>query len=268
VVAYTLSFVAAWRLPESHHPALTERAPLPVRRLLRDRGLVCVFFATVAGWCAYSAFELLTPIPLTQTHGVAPATWGVLFALNPVVIVALQLRVTRLASRVRRSTRLGAGVVLMAMPYVLLEASSAIAVIAAVLLVVVLGEMLWAPASEALVASMAPPGWRGVYLGSANAASWLGMALAPAAGLQARAAFGDTAMWLFVAAIGAVGAVLYLVASRPLERSLQQSERDRPPFGHADEADARDASGDGDGRGRRRAEAGRSDRQPARAAGC
>jgi predicted MFS family arabinose efflux permease len=262
VGAYALSFVAAVRLPESARRADTGGAAPSLRPLARDAALLTVFVATIGGWCSYAAFELLLPISLTQTHGLAPATWGLLFALNPIVIVLLQMRITRWTGGIPGGVKLAAGVLLMASPYLLLEASAVLPVVLVVLLVVVLGEMLWAPASEALIANMAPPGLRGVYLGTANAASWLGLSLAPALGLQTRAAFGDAAMWVLVAAVGATGAALYLLAWRQAE-----SRRDRSPVGYPDEADAGDARGDGVGRGRGRAEAGRPDGQPARAAG-
>jgi dipeptide/tripeptide permease len=182
--------------------------------------------------------------------------------LNPIVIVLLQMRITRWTTHIPRGTKLAAGVLLMASPYLLLEASAVLPVVVVVLLVVVLGEMLWAPASEALIANLAPPGLRGVYLGTANAASWLGLSLAPAIGLQTRAAFGDAAMWILIAAVGVSGAALYLLAWRQAE-----SRRDRSPVGYPDEADPGDARGDRVGRGRGRAEAGRPDGQPARAAG-
>jgi predicted MFS family arabinose efflux permease len=262
VGAYALSLVAAVRLPESARRADTGGAAASLRPLARDATLLTVFFAAIGGWCSYAAFELLLPISLTQTHGLAPATWGLLFALNPIVIVLLQMRITRWTGGIPGGIKLAAGVLLMASPYLLLEASAVLPVVIVVLLVVVLGEMLWAPASEALIANLAPPGLRGVYLGTANAASWLGLSLAPALGLQTRAAFGDAAMWVLVAAVGATGAALYLLAWRQAE-----SRRDRSPVGYPDEADAGDARGDGVGRGRRRAEAGRPDGQPARAAG-
>jgi predicted MFS family arabinose efflux permease len=262
VCAYALSFVAAVRLPERARRADTGGAAPSLRPLARDAALLTVFFAAIGGWCSYAAFELLLPISLTQTHGLAPATWGLLFALNPIVIVLLQMRITRWTGGIPGGVKLAAGVLLMASPYLLLEASAVLPVVVVVLLVVVLGEMLWAPASEALIANMAPPGLRGVYLGTANAASWLGLSLAPALGLQTRAAFGDAAMWVLVGAVGATGAALYLRAWRQAE-----SRRDRPPVRYPDEADAGDARGDGVGRGRRRAEAGRPDGQPARAAG-
>jgi predicted MFS family arabinose efflux permease len=265
VGAYVLSFFAALRLPENARRA-AESGPAPsLAPLLRDGALLAVFAATIGGWFAYSAFELLAPIALTQTHGLSPATWGVLFAMNPIVIVALQLRITRWTSSVPRGRKLAVAVLLMASPYLALEVSAAVGVVVAILLVVVLGEMLWAPASEALVANMAPPGLRGVYLGTANAASWTGMALAPAVGLQARAVFGEAGMWLLVAAIGVAGAALYLVACRRVEAPLQESGRDRASLRHVDPADARDARGDRVRGGRGRAEAGRPDGQPARA---
>jgi predicted MFS family arabinose efflux permease len=266
VGAYALSFVAALRLPES------ARRPIPggaasLAPLFRDGALLVVFGATIGGWFAYSAFELLAPVSLTQTHGLEPATWGVLFAMNPIVIVLLQLRITRWTANVPRGRKLAAAVLLMASPYLALEVSAAVGVVAAVLLVVVLGEMLWAPASEALVANMAPPGLRGLYLGTANAASWTGMALAPAVGLQARAQLGDAGMWIVVLAVGIVGAGLYLVACRRVEPSLQESGRDRASLRHAHQADAGDARGNRHRGGRRRAETRRPDGQPARAAG-
>lgn len=260
-LAYALALLAALRLPESARRAPGGGAP-SLRPLVRDGALLAVFVASIGGWCTYAAFELLVPVSLTQSHGLAPATWGLLFAMNPIVIVLLQMRITRWTGRVPRGTKLAAGVLLMASPYLALETSAAIPVVVGVLLCVVLGEMLWAPTSEALIADLAPPGLRGVYLGTATAASWLGLSLAPAVGLQTRAAFGDAGMWLLVLAIGATGAALYLVAWRQAE-----SRRDRSPVGYPDEAEPGHARGDRVGRGRRRAEAGGPDRQPARAAG-
>lgn len=262
VVAYSCSLVAALRLPESARRAAVAGPPASLRPLIRDGALLVLFVATIGGWCTYAAFELLAPISLTQTHGLAPATWGLLFAMNPIVIVALQLRITRWTAPVPRGLKIATGVLLMGSPYLALQFSAAIPVVVCVLLVVVVGEMLWAPASEALVANLAPPDLRGVYLGTANAASWLGISLAPAIGLQARAAFGDSGMWLLVLATGVVGAGLYLAAFGQAE-----SRRDRSTVGYGDEAVAGDAAGDRVGRGGRRAEAGRPDGQPARAAG-
>ncbi len=117
VGAYALSLVAALRLHEGARRADTGGAAPSLRPLARDAALLTVFFAAIGGWCSYAAFELLLPISLTQTHGLAPATWGLLFALNPIVIVLLQMRIMRWTTRIPRGTKLAAGVLLMASPY-------------------------------------------------------------------------------------------------------------------------------------------------------
>jgi Major Facilitator Superfamily len=71
VVAYALSLVAPLRLPESARRAAPPGASPSLAPLLRDTALLAVFGATIGGWFAYGAFELLAPVALTQTHGLA-----------------------------------------------------------------------------------------------------------------------------------------------------------------------------------------------------
>ena len=235
-VAFALSSLAALRLPESSRRPTTTWALALGAAAARGPRVSCRLRGDDGRLVHLQRLRAADADLPDESHGLEPATWGLLYAMNPIVIVALQLRVTRWTSSASRGARLAAGVLLMGMLYFALEVNDGLAVVVAVLLVVVLGEMLWAPASEALVAGIAPPGLRGVYLGTAaNAASWAGMASAPAIGLQARAAFSERGMWLLVASIAVTGAALYLLAAR---RAQQESPRDRSSLRHADPADA------------------------------
>ena len=57
--------------------------------------------------------------------------------------------------------KLGLSVPLMGLPFLILALTAAVPVVLLVIAVFVVGEMLWAPGSEALVVNMAPPGLRG-----------------------------------------------------------------------------------------------------------
>jgi dipeptide/tripeptide permease len=85
-------------------------------------------------------------------------------------------------------------------------------VVAVMMVVFVVGEMLWVPTSQSVASSFAPTDLRGAYMGVYGSTSQAAFALTPFAGLQIRAAFGDTAMWLAVAAVsivaGAAGALV------------------------------------------------------------
>jgi Major Facilitator Superfamily len=184
VGVYVLAALTARALPDPRPDGATVLPSL--RLVVRDRTFLLVFAAALASWSVYNAYEVLFPVSLTQTHGLAPAAWGPLYVVNAVVVVLFQLRVTRWSSRVGAGPSLVAAMLLMGLPFLALEASGAIAVAVAIVLVFVLGEMLWAPGSEALVSRLAPPGTVGVYLGTMGAATWAGAALAPAAGLALR----------------------------------------------------------------------------------
>ena len=64
-----------------------------------------------------------------------------------------------------------------------------------IVLVFVVGEMLWVPTSQAVVAAFAPADIRGAYMGVFGGAWQAAWALTPFFGLQLRSAFGDAAMW-------------------------------------------------------------------------
>jgi predicted MFS family arabinose efflux permease len=264
-ILFALSVVAALRLPRPELPGLpTDRRPVLVT-LARDRVFLLVFAGAVLAWIVYQAFETLMPVSLARAHGLEPATWGLLFALNPGLTVLLQMRVTRWASPLPMETKLVGALFLLGVPFLALPVSAAIPVVGAIVVVVTIGELLWAPAAEALVAEIAPPSQRGAYIGAATAANWLGTALGPAAALAIAGALGDTAMWLFVAATAAAAAAVYAAACRARTARLGW-RRDRPALGHGDEAHAGDAGRDRGGGGRRRAAPRRPDGQRAPAA--
>ena len=60
-------------------------------------------------------------------------------------------------------------------------------------MIFVIGEMLWVPTSQAVVAALAPQDIRGAYMGAFGSAPAIGFALAPLIGLQVRNSFGDDA---------------------------------------------------------------------------
>ena len=101
---------------------------------------------------------------------------------------------------------------LMGLPLVILNVSAAIPVVLFVIVVFVIGEMLWIPTSQAVVARIAPSEIRGAYIGAFGSTFAVGFALTPFVGLQVRGAAGDAAMWILFASLAVVGAVVGFAA--------------------------------------------------------
>jgi predicted MFS family arabinose efflux permease len=193
----------------------------PLRVVAQDRAFVLLLLSTLLAFTVYCGFETVLPVIAVTDYGVAPATWGVLVAISPLLVVFGQLRITRFGARLRPGARLGAAIVVMGLPFLALVASGRTAVIAGVIVVFVLGEMLWMPTSQAVAAQLAPARLRGTYFGALAAMTGPAWTLAPLIALQLRAAAGVRAVWILFAGValaGAAAGIAALGAAAPVRR--------------------------------------------------
>jgi predicted MFS family arabinose efflux permease len=189
-----------------------ERGSLGV--ILRDRPFLLFMLFGLFASMTYLVTETLLPISVTTTHHLSPAVWGFVMILNPLLVTVFQLRLTRWTADVPGSVKLGLAMPLMSVPFLLLTVHASVGVIAFVVVVFVIGEMLWVPTSQAVVAALAPADIRGAYMGAYGGTWSVAFALTPFLGLQVREQYGDSTMWLSVAVLGVVAGILGIVAAR------------------------------------------------------
>jgi predicted MFS family arabinose efflux permease len=192
-----------------------ERSSFAVVR--RDHPFLLFVGAMVLASMTYVAFDSLLPISLATSHGIQPAVWGFLVILNAGFVTFGQLRLTRAVAHISPSVKLAIAMPLMGFPFLLLSVADNVGAVALMMIVFVIGEMLWVPTSQTVVARFAPPDIRGAYMGVFGSASQAAWALTPFAGLQVRHAFGDSAMWAAVACLSLLAAVGGAAAARGRE---------------------------------------------------
>jgi predicted MFS family arabinose efflux permease len=174
--------------------------------IARDRAFLVFLVSASLAWLVYVAYESVLPISLTTSHGISASTWGFLVVINPIVVTFFQMRLMRWTEAYPAGLKLAVGLPLMGFPFLLLLVSSSIPVIALVVFVFVIGEMLWVPSSQSIVARLSPPDIRGAYMGAFGMMGSAGWALAPFLGLHVRAAYGDGATWTMFAAFSLAAA--------------------------------------------------------------
>ena len=182
--------------------------------IVRDRPFLLFLVSSAFAWLVYVSFEVLLPISLVQAHGFAPSTWGFIVIVNPLIVTLFQLRLTRSLRPVPAAVKLAVGLPLMGLPFLFLSVVDAVPAVMLMLVVFVVGEMLWVPTSQAIVAGLAPEDVRGAYMGAFGSMAAFGFALGPLLGLQVRGAFGDGAVWTLVAALSLVAAATGAAACR------------------------------------------------------
>jgi predicted MFS family arabinose efflux permease len=184
----------------------------------RDHAFLLFLLSGALAYLVYVAYETVLPIAAVDSYGLAPATWGFLVIINPAMVTLFQLRVTRWSSGYPAGPKLATAMLLMGWSLLLLLVDGSVGMLVVVLFVFVLGEMLWVPTSQAIVARLAPKDVRGAYMGAFGSTSAIGFALGPFTGLQLRGAYGDDAAWVFFASVSLVAAATGLAAVRGASR--------------------------------------------------
>ena len=187
--------------------------------IVRDRPFLLFLASGMLAYLVYVAYEVVLPVSLTTTYGLEPAAWGFLVILNPAMVTIFQLRLTRRVAHIRPAVKLAVAMPMMGMPFLLLSLSAAIPVVLFVIFVFVIGEMLWVPTSQSVVAGLAPEDVRGAYMGAFGTGTATGFALAPFIGLTIGDRYGDGSMWGFFAVLSVLAAVLGAVAARGVRTS-------------------------------------------------
>ena len=192
--------------------------PGSLRVVLRDRPFSLLLLSTLLAFTNYCGFETVLPVLAVSAYGLAPSTWGLLVIISPALVVLAQLRLTRASGRVPPAPRLAGATLLMGLPFLALLASSHVGVIAAVIVVFVVGEMVWMPTSQAVAAQLAPAHARGTYFGALAAMTGPAWTLAPFIAFQLREQSGVDSVWLLFAAIALASAAAGAAAVRSYQR--------------------------------------------------
>ncbi|NBD13724.1 MULTISPECIES: MFS transporter [Corallococcus] len=174
-------------------------------------------------------FQSTMSLPVTlSARGLSPADYGLVMAVNGVLIVALQPFVTRVVGRMRRSTALalagvltGVGFGLHALPAGVPWAMTAVAVWT-------LGEMAQSPVAPSVVADLAPPELRGSYQGAYHMMWGLASSVAPALGGAMLGHAGANALWAVCFGVGMTAAAWHLAIAGARRRRVEVLRTERP----------------------------------------
>jgi len=216
--ATTLLFaLVVWlRIPETRpeHPVHEKRPPLWAP-LANRPFVVFVLLITLVGLLFHQAFVTL-PIDV-RAHGLSTAAYGVLIALNGVLITLLQPGVSRALLKFRRDRVLAASAALVGIGFALTAVVGSIAGYVASITVWTLGEIAMAGLAPAAVADAAPPEQRGAYQGLMQMGGGAAALIAPVLGSLVLGRLGSAALWTSCGAVGLIAAAGQL-ALGPLRR--------------------------------------------------
>jgi MFS family permease len=198
------------------------RAEHPLRGTaiaLTDWNLVAFVSLTFLFGCLMFQSAITMPLDWTR-HGVTAQQYGLLSALNCILVVVLQPIAAAVLKRYRRANVLSVSGVLMAIGFGLNGFVSTIPMFALGVAIWTLGEVAAAPIAPSVIADLAPAEYRGRYQGIFSMSFGLANFAGPAMGSLVLERAGSRPLWLSCVAVGITIAIGHLAIAPARRRTL------------------------------------------------
>jgi MFS family permease len=140
-------------------------------------------------WSAFTLLEVaaslifvLLPVYSKENFGLLESQFGWLLTINALMVVTLQMALTRWSSRFQPLLVMGVGALFYVAGMIGIALSTEFGGFALSMVVITLGELLVAPTGTAMIANLAPPDMRARYMGIFSLTYTVGSGFGPVMG--------------------------------------------------------------------------------------
>lgn len=187
--------------------------------ILEDRRMLLFLSALFLTGFVFFQHEGALPLFLVNDLRLSPAFYGMLFTVNTLMIVLMEVPLNAATAHWPHRRALALGAFLFAAGSGAFAFAAGPVVVIAGIVIWTFGEMLLFPQASAYVAEIAPPHRRGEYMGAYSLAFSLAFAFSPWAGTAGFVAFGARPLWIGVFMVGMVSSLMMLRVT--VERSFE-----------------------------------------------
>ena len=200
------------------HPSTTTRLRLSTAAHADPRFL---FFLAGVLPVTVVFFQHISSMPLfiVNNLGLSPRTFGLLFSLNCLIIVVLEIPLNAVTAHWSHRRTLALGALLSGAGFGAMAFARDVWSLAATVVLWTFGEMLFFPASAAYATDIAPDARRGEYSGLYTMTFSLAFAIGPWAGTVVLERAGARILWGATFLLGALAAVLFMRMPEPSRHS-------------------------------------------------
>ncbi|HML25025.1 MAG TPA: MFS transporter [Aggregatilinea sp.] len=181
-------------------------------RVFRDRMFITFTVLGMVVWLVYFQMNSTLSVYLRDVHGIEPWGFGLLLSMNAVMVVLLQLSITRQVRKRGYPSMLilAVGTLFYAIGFSLFGFVASAWLFILAMVIITVGEMLVVPVGQAIAARLAPEDMRGRYM----AVFGFGFAVASGSGTwlagQIKESLGFEWVWYLGGIVAGLAALAYL----------------------------------------------------------
>lgn len=195
--------------PQAPPPdAPPQTAPPPGRRALRDPSFLYFLLGCLPVQIVFFQHASTVPLYLVRDLGLSESTYGMMFTINTLIIILLEVPLNGAMSEWPHRRALALGALLTGLGFGGVGLVHSAIGLAAMVVVWTFGEMILLPGSSAFAAESAPPERRGEYLGIYSMSFSGAFAVAPWLGARTMEIWSPRVLWAAAAGCGALSAFL------------------------------------------------------------
>lgn len=206
-----------WFIPETRPESAANQDVTfgKVIAVAKNKPFLLIVSMTGVLWLFMSQWMSVLQLYATKDLHLEKTVPGLLFAINAVMIVGLQLWVTSRAVKFRRSIVLLTGQLIAALGFSLIFFTNDLYSLIACIVIITIGELLYMSIISAIIADMSPEAERGVYMGFAGLVQSLAIGIGFFFGMWLLDVLPQHQyVWPIFGAIGGFTSVGYLVFAR------------------------------------------------------
>lgn len=214
-------------LLESRPPSGTEPSQ---RRRIRipsdDRLFILVALVLTFSEFAIGQWGSTLTLFLSHSYSYSTAEIGIIYSLNGIVVVTLQLPTNRALSRFSDISRLMIGMLLYSATFLVFGLTDVLALLLVNVVFLTMGENIFSPTSTAYISKIAPADRRGEYFGAFSAMNMFASPFASLLGAVLLTRFSTSAavIWLIVSLLCILSVVMLKAAGSRAEASGRIAE--------------------------------------------
>ena len=200
--------IILWLFPLRVHSVEAHATSAPALGAVADRRLRYVVLCLLPVLVVFFQHEGAMPVWMVEHLGLSTTSYGLLFTLNTVLIVFLEVRLNSATAHWSPARALSVGSALCALGFGALAFLDTARGILVTVVIWTFGEMILFPSTAAYVSDLAPPSRRGEYMGFYTMTFGIAFTVGPWAGLSLLEAAGGRTLWLACLGVGALSSLL------------------------------------------------------------
>lgn len=183
-------------------------SPLSYSSVLKNRRFIYFLIAMIPVELVFFQPMAAMPLFLVRDLHFTEAGYGMLFAVNTLIIILVEVPLNMAMSKWSHRHALALGAFLVGAGFGALVFVDGVFGAVATVVIWTFGEMIILPASATYVSDIAPPAQSGAYMGLYTMGFSLAFAIGPWLGTQIMETFGPSAVWLGTFACGCITAIM------------------------------------------------------------